>query len=226
MDRCEIKCLCTNIQLALIRSRIAPLTKPDPHQKAGGTYQVRSLYLDDADNSCLFSNLRGEDNRYKFRIRSYNMDPSFLRLERKWKRKVYTRKDSLAFAYPGQNPLLGEAGMPDGWAESAVARHFLMEQKMHLLHPVIMIEYYREAFLYPLGNVRITFDTNIGFSMSTQMESLFDSDLPMIPLLPPGQQILEVKYDSLIPDFIMQALDIGSLEQTSFSKYAMCRSPL
>ena len=36
-----------------------------------------------------------------------------------------------------------------------------------------------------------------------------------------GQQILEVKYDEFLPDTIAQLLEIGSLQQTTFSKYYM-----
>jgi hypothetical protein len=32
-------------------------------------------------------------------------------------------------------------------------------------------------------------------------------------------QILEVKYDDFIPDFITRLLETGSLQQTAFSKY-------
>ena len=33
----------------------------------------------------------------------------------------------------------------------------------------------------------------------------------------------EVKYDEYLPDFIRQALQIVSLDKTSFSKYYLCR---
>ena len=41
--------------------------------------------------------------------------------------------------------------------------------------------------------------------------------------MPPGQQLLEVKYDAYLPDFIYRSLQLSSLRQTAFSKYYLCR---
>ena len=35
--------------------------------------------------------------------------------------------------------------------------------------------------------------------------------------------VLEVKYDEFLPQFIGQLLEIGDLKKTSFSKYQLCR---
>lgn len=91
-------------------------------------------------------------------------------------------------------------------------------------HPVNIIEYDRTAFTYPIGNVRITFDKNIAASEETN--KLFDDNLQKIPLLPVDNHILEIKHDELIPDFILQLLELGNLQQISFSKYYMGRSIL
>lgn len=42
-------------------------------RKNGGEYLIRSLYLDDMDDSAFREKLDGIDNRDKFRIRIYNM---------------------------------------------------------------------------------------------------------------------------------------------------------
>ena len=41
--------------------------------------------------------------------------------------------------------------------------------------------------------------------------------------MPTGKHILEVKYDELLPDFLYQLMSLGSLQQTAFSKYYLCR---
>jgi hypothetical protein len=38
-----------------------------------------------------------------------------------------------------------------------------------------------------------------------------------------GQELLEVKYDEYLPDFIYRNLQLSSLQQTAFSKYYICR---
>ena len=45
----------------------------------------------------------------------------------------------------------------------------------------------------------------------------------MVPVLPAGLHVLEVKYDEFLPDFIAKQLEIGILRQTAFSKYYLGR---
>ena len=100
-------------------------------------------------------------------------------------------------------------------------------EKLYLLHqqrdlePKVIVAYERTPFVYNFGNVRITFDRNIG--STTDLNSFFDPYLPLRPILPLGKQILEVKYDELLPDFLYHAMSLGSLQQTTFSKYYLCR---
>ena len=69
--------------------------------------------------------------------------------------------------------------------------------------------------------MRITFDKNIG--ASEYVDRFFERDVYARPVLEPGAHILEVKYDELLPEYISQILDIGSLKRTAFSKYTMAR---
>ena len=43
------------------------------------------------------------------------------------------------------------------------------------------------------------------------------------PVLAAGQQLMEVKFDEYLPAFIKENLETGKLQQTSFSKYYLCR---
>ena len=90
-----------------------------------------------------------------------------------------------------------------------------------LLHPVNIVEYEREAFVEKNGNVRITFDRNIG--ASRDVKRFFEKDIYAVPVLQPGAHILEVKYDELLPDYIRKIIDFGSLQKSSFSKYYYAR---
>ena len=224
--RNELKFICHETQLRLIRSRISRLMSGDPHFPGGESYRIRSLYMDDLDNSFLKSVLHGDDDRFKFRLRAYNLDENFIRLERKWKKDFLTRKESCALSREEcERTVLGPPRLPLP-EDPAVLRHFLLLRNTALLRPVLLIEYFREAYVYPAGNVRITFDRWIASAPCSGIGGLFDASVPLAPLLPQDQHILEIKYDDLLPGFIAEAADIGSLESTSFSKYAMCRSPL
>lgn len=94
-----------------------------------------------------------------------------------------------------------------------------------LMRPRVIIKYDRTAFVHPSGNVRITFDRNI--SAGRACGELFSDTLPgMVPLLPKGTHIMEVKYDEFLPDFIKMNLETGRLRTTAFSKYYLGRLAL
>ena len=76
-------------------------------------------------------------------------------------------------------------------------------------------------YVYKNGNVRITLDTNI--LSSSEVETFLDPRISGRPVLPVGQQLLEVKYDEYLPDFIYRSLMLPNLRQTAFSKYYICR---
>ena len=90
------------------------------------------------------------------------------------------------------------------------------------MEPRAIIAYERTAYVHPTGNVRVTFDRNI--MASACCEDFFQQRVSgMVPVLPAGMQVLEVKYDELLPDHIAQQLELGKLRQTAFSKYYLGR---
>ena len=98
----------------------------------------------------------------------------------------------------------------------------LMAQMMtRRLHPVVIVEYERIPFVYRNGNVRITLDTNL--VSSSDVSQFLRERIPHRPVMPLGQQLLEVKYDAYLPDFLYQSLQLSDLRQTAYSKYALCR---
>ena len=104
---------------------------------------------------------------------------------------------------------------------SKLLEKFYLLQQQRNLQPKVIVAYERTPFVFTFGNVRITFDRNIG--SSTDLSAFFDPHLPVRPILPLGKQILEVKYDELLPNFLYDAMNLGSLRQTTFSKYYLCR---
>ena len=95
-------------------------------------------------------------------------------------------------------------------------------QQTEGLHPVTVIDYRRTAFIYSVGNVRVTIDRDISCTHRTQ--DLLDRFVILFPVMMPGKHILEVKYDRILPGFIGKVLNTGELERVSFSKYAYARS--
>ena len=89
------------------------------------------------------------------------------------------------------------------------------------LAPKVIVEYERTAYISRLGNVRITFDRNIAASAPVGL--FLEPRVPLTPVLPAGQHVLEVKYDEFLPDPVAQVLELGHLRRTAFSKYYLSR---
>ena len=97
-----------------------------------------------------------------------------------------------------------------------------LQMRCSRMEPKVIIAYERTAFVHPSGNVRITFDRNIAATRCWQ--DFLSTDMAQLtPVLPAGMHILEVKYDEFLPDHIAQALELGNLRQTAFSKYYLGR---
>lgn len=222
--RHELKFLVTYATLELIRAKIQHIVKPDIHQTDPEGYVISSLYFDNAYDTFLRENIDGYDNRHKFRLRIYGHSSDLIKLERKSKVHGMTAKKAVSVTTEecmqmmhGQIPMLGQE-------DSVSKKKLLCEMKLHGLMPKCIVQYQREAFVYPLGNVRITFDKNI--SGSRDVEAFLEDRIIMTPLLNKDVHILEVKYDNFLPKYISDALEIDQLLQTSFSKYAYAREKL
>lgn len=218
--RIENKYIVSESELKALEKRLSPIMQADIHQD-GDCYEIRSLYFDDLDNRCMDENEAGVDVRKKYRIRIYGPNAEKAKLEIKEKLNNKTRKSiceitrsEVTQLMQGEFPLLLGSRAPLN----------LLQINMKCLHmePKIVITYERTAFVYPEGNVRITFDRNI--TASRVKEDLYAQNQAVaIPVLPTGMHILEVKYDEFLPQFIARQIDTGNLLQTSFSKYYLGR---
>ena len=218
--RNELKYICSEGELIQLQSRIQMLCDADAHAGPEGIYNIRSIYFDDLQNRYFFENENGTDPREKFRIRTYNASDSRITLECKKKERSMTHKDSCQLSKEQYQKILDGSLSASDVNSTLLEKFYLIQEQRHL-QPNVIVAYERTPFVYTFGNVRITFDRNIG--SSTDISAFFDPYLPVRPILPLGKNILEVKYDELLPNFLYDAMSLGSLRQTTFSKYYLCR---
>lgn len=218
--RVEKKYLVSDGDLALLWKRLQPVMPLDAHQ-SGSSYEIRSVYFDDYRDRCLDENDAGVDNRQKYRVRTYGTDDSPIHLEIKEKLRGYTRKEACDLAREEfENLLCAGSDIPFG--DRKPLNQLLLRMRCSKMEPKVLIVYERTAFVHPSGNVRITFDRNIAASRAC--DTLFDERVSgLIPILPAGMHVLEVKYDEFLPDMIARQLELGKLRQTAFSKYYLGR---
>ena len=219
--RHELKYTVTTAQLAMLRNRINHLLPLDAHVAQTGSYRIRSLYFDDYDNRCMKENENGTDPREKFRIRIYNGSSDRITLECKRKERGKTHKTSCPLTVEQTRQLMAGKILPDLAAQPPLLRKLTLQMMTRRMRPVVIVEYERIPYVYKNGNVRITLDTNI--TSSSAVERFLEPRITGRPVLPVGQQLLEVKYDEYLPDFIYRSLMLPSLQQTAFSKYYICR---
>lgn len=219
--RHEMKYLVSSAQIAMLRARMNGLLSPDPHAGADGKYHISSLYFDDYDDCCFYENENGTDPREKFRVRIYDHFSDRVTLELKRKERGKTLKRAAPITVEQAQLLIRGKRIPNSSNQSALLQKLSLEIKQHLLHPVVIVEYDRYPYVYKSGNVRITFDVNISSSLS--IPSFLEAEYPKRPVMPTGLQLMEVKYDEYLPDFIYSALQLENLRQTTYSKYYICR---
>lgn len=221
MFRHELKYEVHDVEIPIIINQINRLLSLDRHADDSGAYCVRSLYFDDYEDRCLWENESGTDPREKFRIRIYNCSTERIRLECKRKERGKTYKTSCALTVEQTRLLMAGIPVPDIASQHPVLRKLTLQMMTRRMRPVVIVEYDRLPYIYKNGNVRITLDTNI--RSSKEVGLFLEETIPFRPVMSVGQQILEVKYDEYLPDFIYQALQMHGLRRTAFSKYYVCR---
>lgn len=217
--RNEWKYLISEWQQSELRARLKEVMEPDRHTE-GGIYMIRSLYFDDYWDSAYHEKMMGINYRNKYRIRVYNCSDSTIRLERKTKVANYIHKDSASITREEYDRILaGEYGFLLHHEEN-LCREFYFECTSKVMRPRVIVDYEREPFVYPYGDVRVTFDSHVRAGLLTS--NIFDSSIPAIDVLEPGILIMEVKFTEFLPQTIKEALPPSAHQFTAVSKYTMC----
>ncbi len=186
-----------------------------------GTYTVRSQYYDSIDDRDLRDNLDGLMEKRKIRVRIYSPDARTAKLEYKCKSGSDGVKYSLSLAREEAEQMEHHqfgflADRPE-----PLAQQLYLKMARGMYRPKTLVEYDRTAFLYPVSDVRITFDHNLRGTAGGY--GLFDPAPFFLPLSPPDVGTLEVKYNDFLPAPIKRIVHrIDSLAEAS-SKYSQAR---
>lgn len=202
-----------------LRQRLKLVARPDPYAQ-DGRYHIRSLYFDTPSDKALRDKLDGVNNREKFRIRCYNLDPGLIHLEKKSKRNGLGSKEKVRLQ-PWQVLALTEGDR--SWLleeEEPLLRELYWKMTVQGLAPKTLVDYIREPFVYGPGNVRVTLDYDLRTGL--RCVDFLDPDCITIPARD-APTILEVKWDAFLPDLIRDAVQIPGRRAAAFSKYAVCR---
>lgn len=221
--RHEYKYPLTHGQVILEDAKISAIASKDAHVGEAGFYNIRSLYFDDYENSCFLDNENGIDNREKYRIRIYNHSTERINLELKQKIRGKTSKKSCLITLSQCRQLMNGVIPGDIKPDQQVLHKLAYLMAVRLMRPSVIVSYDRVPYVYRLNdaNVRITFDSNIISSGSIQ--SFLNEKIYGRGVLPMGQALMEVKFDSFLPDEINNLLQLDGLTASTFSKFYLCK---
>ena len=204
----------------ILRSRLAAVTERDPHAPEGA-YRIRSLYFDTPEDRALREKQDGVSQREKFRLRLYNADSSFIRLEKKCKTASLGAKLSAKLTAEETAALLrGDTLFLRDSAQS-LCRELYIKMTAEGLRPKTLVDYTREAFVYLPGNVRVTLDYAIRTGLTGT--DFLDPETVTVPV-PGDPSLLEVKWDAYLPEVIRAAVQLDGRRAAAFSKYEKCRA--
>jgi len=215
--RHELKYLISASAAELLRRRLPGVMKRDPHAGPTGQYTIRSLYFDDFSATAYAEKIDGVSDRLKYRIRYYNYDTSFLKLECKEKHGSLTRKRAADITAQQAADLQANVHIRH---TQGLLRELQDKLRREGLRPKVLVDYDRTPFVCADGNTRITLDENL-------RTRPFCTDLnapsgAMIPVLEPDQVILEVKFDDFLPGYLRDALADIPKTPMAISKFALC----
>lgn len=183
------------------------------------SYDIRSLYFDTPLNNALYEKNDGVEFRKKYRIRLYNNDPSFIRLECKHKDGNWTYKEDGPLSEDDVKKIIKNDLKIK--SDDEFINRFIIEKKINGLKPSVIVDYRRLAFVYPLSNVRITFDEEL--RSGRFKKDIFSKTLNTVPVYPDGQLVLEVKCDRFIPEHILKVIGSHPAIRQAVSKFALCK---
>ena len=220
--RHELKYYITLGEYELLQRKLSLTMERDAFaKKNGGEYFIRSLYFDDRDDSAFREKLSGIDERDKFRIRIYDMRDDVIKLECKHKSNGYIKKQSIGLSRREYEKLMSGDRLFLLNRPEPFARRMYLEFAQRALKPAVIVDYTREAFVFPMEDVRVTFDKNVRTGLRSV--DMFNAGIPTYPVIDDYGMVLEIKFNRFLPTYIRSLLQLEASQRSAISKYVLCR---
>jgi len=216
--RFELKYVITTAQGKSIRERLGHFMSLDTFASQHGFYINRSLYFDTPDLKEYMEYVDGEKRRRKVRLRRYLLEDNKVNIELKQKLDRIIWKDKVKLDLEKAVNLITS---PWDWVENENTQLAEIAQQIvrYDYQPKATVTYQRIPYHDVIdGRVRITFDYNIRCGEAEMfLREVTPDDLRV---LPPGFEVLELKFTRFCPNWVRNIIDDFSLSPTTYSKYA------
>ena len=220
--RNEIKFIINKDSAEILKNKLSLIMDLDQNSTEDNSYLIRSLYFDDINSTAYYEKMDGVEYRKKYRIRLYNNDTNFIRLECKYKHENKTSKDQILIDKNICDRIIDGSIKNLKIEEENLLTKFIIDSKLNNLIPSIIVDYKRLAYTYPVSEVRVTFDSKIRSGRYNY--NLYDEDLSTYKVIDDNEVVLEVKFNEILPESIAIILSTVPMIRQAFSKFAICRS--
>lgn len=233
IERREYKYLVDEEMAQRIRGYIKPFCILDKNAEArGGTYIIDSLYLDTPKNDLFWANDHEACERFKLRIRTYPVEDCtevFLEVKKRINDVIAKTRGKLPKSC-WQDFLLHPD--PRAWKELKGKERRAVDRFIALTHslcatPRVLVRYEREPYMSLIDDyARVTFDRKVqskqvsDWTLDAPDENWRRVDHALNTKSERSLSILELKFTSAVPLWMVNLVKTLQLQRLSFSKYA------
>jgi hypothetical protein len=219
--RNEIKYFIKYLDYLKLKEILANFLTTDSYSQSKNGYWIRSLYFDTPDNKEYIEKIIGVEKRKKIRLRLYTLEDENIKLEIKNKYNNYMKKETAFISRKDAERLIAgdKSFLLDSRNKILNRVYYFMSEKYYL--PVVIVDYYRDAFVGNFNNIRITFDHDISACITNF--NIFKHELHTVPVFDSTTIVMEVKYNFFLPTWLKMALSCINSVNSSISKYCFSR---
>ena len=225
-SRFELKYLLTEETAQRMRDFVRGYIGLDEYSvgKEQFSYPVHSLYLDSDDLKTYWWTINGDKNRFKLRLRYYDVNPSspiFFEVKRRMdncimKQRGGVRQEAVAGLLAGHLPSPEHLLANNPKQLAALQRFCHLMDSLHA-KPKIHIAYLREAYVSEDDSQRLTFDRMIQAEENLTHTVTTDLAHPVQNLA--GYVVLELKFTNRFPNWFRELVETFGVMQCGAAKY-------
>lgn len=219
--RYEKKFIITLRQKEQLLSALKPYMQYDSYCVGNKDYSVYNVYFDTHNNDVVRRSNQKPYYKEKLRLRSYTVNPSddtsvFLEIKKKIGGIVNKRRIVIPYHEAAELIQNGTPPKLDG-IQAQILNEILYYIQNHPIESAVFLRYDRTAlFGRDDHNLRITFDGNLkAHPTSSLLHTSNDGEW----ILPPENQIMEIKIPGAFPVWLAALLSEHKIYSSGFSKF-------
>ena len=232
IERREFKYLIDAYTAEKVRRFIQPFCVLDKNARSfpDRRYTIDSLYFDTPDMRLYWANDEEKNHRFKLRVRTYPQTPGapvFFEVKARYN-DVVVKDRGRAPSNWAQLLTDRNVEIPKGRTsfESAAVERFTTIVRMQHAQPVVLVRYTREPYESTIDDyARVTFDRAIQsqrmrhVSMVPTPGKWRASDAPLTVHGNWSPTVLELKFTTKVPQWMVDLVQTCDLDRRAFSKY-------